>query len=145
MHYKILGDSSFSDHHPVSFLINLSNSPPGGSSWKANAGYLQEVKDPIKALWKASLPQMPFLTKLRKVVKFYKQLYIAKANEARIEEARIRKSLELWQVMLHFDPHNEANKSTILDLRTQLQTFMDKKEDGHRIYSLELNEFEIGR
>lgn len=37
--------------------------------------------------------------------------------------------------MLHSDPQNEANKSTIKDLNTQLQTFMDKKEDRCRIQS----------
>lgn len=79
------------DCHPIYFIINLSNSPPGSSSWKANARYLQESKDPIKAFWEASPSQMPFFTKLREVVKFYKQFCIAKAVIARMEGARTRK------------------------------------------------------
>lgn len=59
-------------HHPISFLINFSNSPPGGSSWKANARFLQEAKDLIKAIREASPPHMPFFTNLRKIIKFYK-------------------------------------------------------------------------
>lgn len=69
MHYRILGDSTFSDHHLVSFRINLSNNVLGGSSWKTNARFLQEAKDPIKALWESSPPQMQFFTKLRKIIK----------------------------------------------------------------------------
>lgn len=49
VHYKILGDSSFVDNHPHSFLINLSSNLQGGSSWRANPRFLQEAKDPIKA------------------------------------------------------------------------------------------------
>jgi hypothetical protein len=63
------------------------------------------------------MPLFTKLRKLRKVVKFCEQFCIAKTIEARIEEARFRKSLELWQVMLHFDPHKEANKSTIMESR----------------------------
>ena len=48
MHYKILGDSTFFNHHMVSFYINLRNNAQSGSTWKTNARFLQEAKDPIK-------------------------------------------------------------------------------------------------
>ena len=60
MNYKMLGNSTFSDHHPISLLIDLSDSHPGGSSWKANVGFFQDVKDPIKVSWEASPPHMSF-------------------------------------------------------------------------------------
>lgn len=39
-----------------------------------------------------------------------------------MEEAKIKKSLEFWQLLLHSDPHNEANKSIIKNHSSQLQT-----------------------
>lgn len=117
----------FSNHHPISLLIDLSNSHPGGSSGKANARFLQDVKDPMRVSWEASPPHMSFLA-IRKAIRFYKQFCIAEAVKAKMEEAKIIKSLEFWQLLLHFDPHNKANKSTIKDHWSQLQTFMNRKE-----------------
>lgn len=57
VHYKILGDSSFFFYnHPGSSLINLSTNLQRGSSWRVDARFLQEAKEPIKALWEASPP-----------------------------------------------------------------------------------------
>ena len=67
-----MGDSTFSDHHPVSFQINLSNNAPWGFLWKANGWFLLEAHEPIKALWKMLPPQMASFTKPREVVKYYK-------------------------------------------------------------------------
>jgi hypothetical protein len=55
MHFKILGDSPFLNHHRVSLLIDLSTSPLGGSSWKVNARFLQEAKGSIKVVWEVPL------------------------------------------------------------------------------------------
>lgn len=76
---------------------------------------------------------MHFFTELRKIVKYYRQYCIAKVAEARLEEVRVRKSLEFWQTKLHFDPQNEASKLAIKDLQFQLLIFMNRKEDGHSI------------
>lgn len=65
-----------------------------------------------------------------KVVRYYKQLCIAKVIDARLEEGRHRKFLEFWQVLLHSNSQNETNKSTIKDNQSQLQTFTDRKQDG---------------
>lgn len=77
VHYKISGDSSFSKCHPISLLINLSNSPLGGSSHNVNASILQDAKDPFKVLREAAPSQMSFFTKLRKIIKYHKQFCIA--------------------------------------------------------------------
>lgn len=51
VHYMTLGDSSFFFNHlPISFIIDLITSSIGGSYWKANARFHQEVTDPIKAI-----------------------------------------------------------------------------------------------
>ena len=130
MHYKILGDSTFSNHHPVSFRINLSNSALGGSSWKAHTRFLQEAKNPIKALWVASPPQTPFFTKLRKIIRSFKQFCLAKAAETTLEETRLRKYLEFWQNFLHFDTIKETTKANVKNLMAQLQNLVDRIADG---------------
>lgn len=130
---KILGDSSFSNHHPISLLINLNSSSLGGSSWNVNARFTQEIKEHVKALWETFTPQMLSSTKLRKVVKYYEQFCIAKVVEARLEESRLRRSLEFWQTLVHFDAQNEANKFAIKDLWSQLITLTNQEGDGHRI------------
>ena len=127
--------STFSDHHLVSFQINFSNNTPGGSSWKANGRFLLEAREPIKALWKTLLPQMVFFTKLRKVVKYYKQFCLAKAVVSRLEESRLRQHLEFWQVILHFDTTNATTKARVKILRDKLQSLADTKEERRKIRS----------
>lgn len=127
---KILGVSSFSNHHPISLLINLNTSSLGGSSWNVNAKFIQVIKEHVKALWEAFTPQMLFFIELRKVVKYYKQFCIAKAVEARLEESRLKRSLEFWQTLVHFDAQNEANKFAIKDLWSRLITLTDREGDG---------------
>lgn len=78
---------------------------------------------------------MSFFTKLRKIVKYYKQFCITRVVAYRLEEDQLRNSLELWQVLIHSEPQKEATKSAIKDLQSQLQQLMDMKKDGHRIWS----------
>ena len=47
---------------------------------------------------------MLFFTKLRRTVTYYEEFHIARALEAQLEENRLRKFLEFWQVQLHLDP-----------------------------------------
>lgn len=129
--YKIQGDSTFSDHHPVSFQINLSKNTPRGSLWKSNGRFLLEAWEPIKALWKMLPPHMAFFTKLRKVVKFC----LAKATESRLEDSRLRQQLEFWQVILHSNTTNETTKAMIKIFREKIQSLSDEKEEGCRIRS----------
>lgn len=76
---------------------------------------------------------------LGKKVGYLKQLCLAKVAKARLEDARLIKSLEFWHVLHHSDSQNEDDKSSIRNiqtqLQTQLQTLMDRKEDGRRIRS----------
>jgi hypothetical protein len=52
---------------------------------------------------------------------------IAKAGIITLEENRLRKSLEFWQVVLHLNLRNDAHKSTIMYLWYELQVFVDNK------------------
>ena len=130
-----MGVSTFFDHHPVSFQINLSNDVLEGSSWKANGRFLIEAWELIKALWEMLLPQKAFFTKMGKVVKFYKQFCLAKATESRLEESRLRQHLEFWQVILHSDTTYGTTKPKIKMFRDKLQSLADKKEVGCKIRS----------
>lgn len=67
-----------------------------------------------------------------------RKVCIAKAAKARLEESKLRRSLEFWQTLLHSNPQNEASKYAIKDLQSQSQTLTNWKEDGHRI-GLELD------
>lgn len=69
--------------------------------------FFQEAKEPIKTLWETSPLQMCLFTKLRKIVRYYKQLCLA----------RLRKHLELWQVVYHFDITNGTAKARVKLLR----------------------------
>ena len=87
----------------------------------------------MKALWKTLPPGMLFFTKLRKA-RYYKELCIAKAAKARLEENRnLESPLNFGKSKLHSDTQNEVNKVVIKDCQAQLQVLLDRKEDGHRI------------
>lgn len=102
---------------------------------KANGRFLQEAKEPIKVLGEASPPQMPFFTKLIKIVRYYKQFCLARAAENKLEETTLRKHLEFWQIVLRSNTMNGTTKANIELLRDQLQSLADRKEGGHRIQS----------
>ena len=78
---------------------------------------------------------MVFFTKLRKVVKYYKQFCLAKAVVSRLEESRLRQHLEFWQVILHFDTTNATTKARVKILRDKLQSLADTKEERRKIRS----------
>lgn len=130
-----MGDSTFSDHHPVSFQINLSSNVPGGSSWKASGTIFQEAKEPIRAIWEASLSKLPSFTKLRRIVKYHKQICLAQAAENRLEDTRLRQYLEFWQTTLHFDLANGTSKEWTKKLRNKIQSLAEKKEERRQIRS----------
>lgn len=58
--------------------------------------------------------------KIKRFVEYYKQICISRVVADRVEEVRLRESLEFWQVKLHLDPQSEATKSAIKDRRSQL-------------------------
>lgn len=78
---------------------------------------------------------MSFFTKLRRIVKYYKQLRLAKALKNRLEETRLRQYLEVWQTVLHSDSMNGTSKAWTKRLRDKLQSLAKKKEEGRRIRS----------
>lgn len=130
-----MGDSSFFDHHWVSLLINLRNCPPRGLSWKANATFFQEARDLLKALCETLPPGLPFFTKLRKTVRYYKEFLLLKPLKLNQKKIDLESSFETWQVQLHLYPRNKVNKVAIKDCHAQLQVLVDRKKGGHMIMS----------
>lgn len=65
----------------------------------------------------------------------HSKIYVTTIFQARLEETRLTKSLEFWQVQLHYDLQNKTNKSTINDPRSQLQISTYRKEGRHKIWS----------
>ena len=135
MHYKIYRDSSFSDHHPITLLINLSSSPPCGSSWKVSARFCKKPKTLLRPYGRHLLFKFLSLQYLGNLLNIIKKLSISRLVADKVEEARLRGSLKICQVQPHLDPQSKIAKSIIKDRRSQLQKFMDRKEDGHRIRS----------
>jgi hypothetical protein len=82
---------------------------------------------------KALPPHMAFFTKLRRIVKYYKQFCLAKATESRLEESRLRQHLDFWQVTLHSNTTNGTTKARIKILRDKLQSLANKKDEGRKI------------
>ena len=101
-------------HHFLTNSTRSYTSPPVDSSYNANTRFLQEANNFIKALQEASPPQIPFFTKFKKLVKFHKQKFMTRAATYRLEGARLRESLEFWQVQLHLDSQSEAIVSSVL-------------------------------
>ena len=44
---------------------------------------------------------MPFFTKVRKIVWYSRQFNLAKASETKVEDTRLRKHLDFWQVVFY--------------------------------------------
>lgn len=52
----------------------------------------------------------------------------------RLEEARLRESLEYWQVQLHLNPQSEVTKYAFKDLRSHFQKLWKRKKmDGYAV------------
>ena len=60
----------------------------------------------------------------------YKQLCLARVVESRLEETRLRKHLEFWQVVPHSDTTNKTTKVKVKLLEDQLQSLAYRREDG---------------
>jgi hypothetical protein len=48
------------------------------------------------------------------MVRYYKQFYLTKGVETKLEEIGLRKPFEFWQVVLHSDTINEATKAKVI-------------------------------
>jgi hypothetical protein len=85
---KILGGSLHSDHLSMLRSIWLEPRVQRTLIYVMNATYIKEevVENQIKLIWTKNR-QLPFYGKLRKCVKFYKELCIRKDKEHKVEEA----------------------------------------------------------
>ena len=102
--YKIVGDSTFSDHHLVSFQSCKKHGRP-------------------------SRLKMPFFNKSQKIVHCYRQLCLSHAAKARFEAKVLHRSHEILQTKLHDEPQNVVLKFETKHMRGELQTMELEKDD----------------
>ncbi len=69
--------------------------------WNMNCAYLGEVFDNIVKIW-VDVRKFKFFSKLKKAVKFYKGYCKNKVTRMRIDEEKVRWSLEEAQLFFSF-------------------------------------------
>jgi hypothetical protein len=90
--YSILGTCSFSDHQSVLFHVRYREAKKLGGQYKMNCEFLQdqEIVNQLKSQWTSCPRQLPFFGKMRRVIHWYKELSLRKAEERREKEKHLR-------------------------------------------------------
>lgn len=108
--YRILGSCPWSDHHPVTLNLALSEGAPRKSRWIMNTGWLEEAGPLIEATWCRQQQQHSFFAKIKAVEHVYRQFCKQKATIFKQEEQTASAALEQpTQVLQH---SHQVNKST---------------------------------
>jgi hypothetical protein len=134
--YKIRGDNSISDHLPVFRQIWLSNQEQRRSPYVMSALYLKDpaVKERIKQIWIANA-RLPFFSKIRRVVKFYRQHCIQKSNDRKREEELLRRQLECTAIGLQANPGDQHLQATLARCADRLRGFEQLRAENQRLPS----------
>lgn len=134
MDYKILGDSAHSDHLPIWRQVWLVEEPKRNTPYVMSNMYLGDptTQSKIKEIWQEN-ESLPFFGKIRKCVKFYKELCIRKAKEGREEEVGIRKEYGELVILLQSDPDNLVVQDKFEIAKSRLQQFELRKNEGQRL------------
>jgi hypothetical protein len=137
LEYNIMGDCGISDHLPVSCIIELLQEKAGGSKYKVNGAYLTDpqVVAELEKLWKESPATAGFFGKMRRILKWYKEMCLTKARQRRAQEKELRDRLVIAQAALQRDPVNISYQETVEEILDELRTFEDWKTAGIRTRS----------
>ena len=134
--YLILGDSTTSDHLPVSIEVVLQDVGKRHSSYKMNTSYLQhaEVIAAVQRIWTgARSATSDFFSRLRKFSRFYRAFSIKQVKEARRKEADVRGALSAAQEALQADPQCASAQLSLAQNQARLLTFETRKLEGKRL------------
>jgi hypothetical protein len=134
--YKIRGDNSFSNHLAVFRQVWLTRETKWQSPYVMNARHLKDpvVIDKIKHIWVAH-SRLPFFSKVRRVVRFYRQFCIQKSNDRRMEEDQLRRQLEQVVAHLQADPGNQYPQGQMASCADRLNQFEESRAESQRLYS----------
>lgn len=84
--YAIRGNSVRSDHCPVEFTIQLEERVVQKSRWKMNVTWMEEACANIGRICISQSPDIPFFSKLKVVMKFYRAFCKRKASSFKLDE-----------------------------------------------------------
>ncbi len=93
-----------------------------GVMWNMNCAYLGKVFDNIVKIW-VDVGKLKISSKLKKVVKFYKGYYKNKVTMMRIDEEKVRWSLEEAQILFHFDLSNSTFQEQVALICNTFQAY----------------------
>lgn len=126
--YKILGGSLHWDHLSVLRSIWLEPRVQRTLTYVMNATYFKEevVQNQIKLIW-TNNRQLSFYGKLRKCVKFYKELCIRKDKEHKVEEAMWRSRLEQVVILLNATLGDPSTQATLANATNFLRRVEERK------------------
>lgn len=134
--YHILGDSAHSDHLAVWRRVWLEKEVKRSSQYIMNSAFLKDpvVNARIHEIWNKQ-PSLPFYSKLRHCVKYYKEFCIKKAQERRATELAVRKRMENTVIELQNKPENSGLQEEFANTERQLKDFEKWKLEGLRLRS----------
>jgi hypothetical protein len=130
--YSIQGDAGHSDHLPVTCMLELQQEKPQGARYKMNGAYLQDagVVLELKRRWSYYPGHLSFGGKMKRIIKWYKEMSISKAKARRFRESELRGRLSYAQGCLHLDPINSTMQEEVDGLRLELKEYDEWKISG---------------
>jgi exonuclease III len=130
--YSIQGDAGHSDHLPVTCTMELQQEKPQGARYKMNGAYLQDasVVLELKQRWSSYPGHLSFGGKMKRIIKWYKEMSINKAKARRFREAELRGRLSWAQGSLHLDPTNTTMQEEVDGIRLELKEYDEWKING---------------
>jgi hypothetical protein len=121
--YEILGTSCHSNHKPVLFRIETQLTRPRGARFKMNGSYLQDptVVTQLKTRWSNYPNHLIFFSKIKRSIRWYKEMCIGKARERKEMESHLRQRLDDIQLALQDDPQSSRHQDDLEEVTESLQ------------------------
>ncbi len=120
--YVVRVDGVKFDHHSSTCLIKLQKKSSKNSHWKMNMKYFDEVNDSICMMQK-SVPQgAPFFSKLKQIIKYYKEHYKCRTFNFQCSKESLRHKFEKVQGKFQGALHDPLLQSKVGKLRSRLES-----------------------
>jgi hypothetical protein len=97
--------------------------------------WLEEARAGITATWTQQRPNLPFLSKMKTVSRFYRDFCKKKALSLRAEESTARSNFEAASLQLNNSPNDLLLQQQHSLARQSLQTIETRKLEGKRLRS----------
>jgi hypothetical protein len=135
LHYSIRGDITQSDHHSVTATIQLEDRPHRPSKWKMNSSLLDEAFVEYSDRWKVQPVNAPFFTKMRSVLKYYREFCKGRAAALRADEDTLKQELEAATFFFQQHEVEHAAQTRRGEACTSLEQFQARRIAGRKARS----------